>query len=273
MLESRFLLTPTCTQLAASAFSACQPQIINTGESSAKVTHFNTFPFFFYEKVDYQINGNCSITAAVRNDSYLIELGFHFCDFYVCFWQLPSVCLGPALLISYSDWDGALFQQLFLTSLLSLSLSLSLALPPSLPLSLFLPFSRFLAHSNDCHGNHQKCQTTNKRKSLNMHLSQKEQNRSLIMVGTIKTVHIYWQGTSHRSICSWIPKNEGRNEWWCWIWMSIWWYCNEKKQQQQNVNVWEVLKTGSFVWQMEQFFLHFPYQLLYNVLILCSVLM
>lgn len=81
------------------------------------------------------------------------------------------------------------------------------------PLSLSLPFSRFLAHSNDCHGNHQRCQTTNKRKSFNIHLSQKEQNCSLITKGTIKTVHIYWQGTSHRSICSWIPKNEGRMGW------------------------------------------------------------
>lgn len=82
----------------------------------------------------------------------------------------------------------------------------------SLPLSLSLsPFSRFLAHSNDCHGNHQRCQTTNKRKSFNIHLSQKEQNCSLITMGTIKTVHIYWQGTSHRSICSWIHKKKA--EW------------------------------------------------------------
>ena len=170
----------------------------------------------------------------MRNASHLIELGlFHFCDFCVCFWQLPSVCLGPALLISYSDWDGALFQQLFLTSSLSLSLSFSLSLSPSVS-----SFSRFLAHSNDCHGNHQRCQATNKRKSFNIHLSQKEQNCRLITMGTIKTVHIYWQGTSHRSICSWIPKNEGRMGWrgggwwwcwwWCWTWMSIWWCCYEE---------------------------------------------
>lgn len=84
---------------------------------------------------------------------------------------------------------------------------------PPLSLSLSLPFSRFLAHSNDCHGNHQRCQTADKRKSFNIHLSQKEQNCSLITKGTIKTVHIYWQGTSHRSICSWIPKNEDRMGW------------------------------------------------------------
>lgn len=136
----------------------------------------------------------------MRNASHLIELGFSFL-WFLClfFWQLPSVCLGPALLISYSDWDGALFQQLFLTSPLSLHLSLS--------------SSVFLTHSNDCHGNHQRCQTTNKRKHLNTHLSQNEQDCSLIMTGTIKAVHIYWQGTSCGSICSWIPKKTDRIGW------------------------------------------------------------
>lgn len=105
-------------------------------------------------------------------------------------------------------------------------------LSPSLSLSLPFPFSHFLAHSNDCHGNHQRCQTTDKRKSFNIHLSQKEQNCILIAMGTIKTVHIYWQGTSHRSICSWIPKKNGMKRrqdgvgWWgrgtgVFIW---WWY-------------------------------------------------
>lgn len=146
-------------QPAASSFSSCQPQIINTGESFSKRHIFHTVLFFPFKKVDYQINGNCSITAAVRNASHLIELGFHFCDFYVCFWQLPSVCLGPALLISYSDWDGALFQQLFLTS----SFSLCLSIPPT-PHPIH--FSRFLAHSNDCHGNHQRCQNHKQKKEL-----------------------------------------------------------------------------------------------------------
>lgn len=227
-------------QLAASSFSACQPQIINTGEHSGKGT---LICFFKKKKTDYQINGNCSITAAVRNASHLIELGFfHFCDFCVCFWQLPSVCLGPALLISYSDWDGALFQQLFLTSSLS-------------------PFSRFLARSNDCHGNHQRCQSTNKRKSFNTHLSQKEQNCSLITMGTIKTVHIYWQGTSHRSICSWIPKNEGRmGRLWWWIWMSIWWCC---------YGGGESILTLKKQWKCAFFIV----SLLFYALILCNVLM
>lgn len=59
----------------------------------------------------------------------LIELGFiiSVISLFV-FWQLASVCLRPALLISYSHWEEALFQQLFLTSPLSFSLSLFLYL-------------------------------------------------------------------------------------------------------------------------------------------------
>lgn len=127
---------------------------------------------------------------------------------------------------------------------------------PPLSLSLSLPFSRFLAHSNDCHGNHQRCQTADKRKSFNIHLSQKEQNCSLITKGTIKTVHIYWQGTSHRSICSWIPKNEDRMGWggcsWCWIWMSIWCCCDEKKRfnPRKHGRHW---KCTALLWQIKHF--------------------
>ncbi len=171
--------------------------------------------------MDYQINGNCSITAAVRNASHLIELGFSFL-WFLCLFLAAAICLPGTSSINKLFRLRWGFIPATVSHLLSLSLPLS------------LPFSRFLAHSNDCHGNHQRCQTTNKRKSFNIHLSQKEQNCSLITMGTIKAVHIYWQGTSHRSICSWIPKNEGRMEWrgwwWYWIWMSIWWCCYERKR-------------------------------------------
>lgn len=171
--------------------------------------------------MDYQINGNCSITAAVRNASHLIELGFSFL-WFLCLFLAAAICLPGTSSINKLFRLRWGFIPATVSHLLSLLLSLSLP----------FPFSHFLAHSNDCHGNHQRCQTTDKRKSFNIHLSQKEQNCILIAMGTIKTVHIYWQGTSHRSICSWIPKKNGMKRrqdgvgWWgrgtgVFIW---WWY-------------------------------------------------
>lgn len=189
--------------------------------------------------MDYQINGNCSITAAVRNASHLIELDFfHFCDFCVCFWQLPSVCLGPALLISHSDWDRGLFSSNCFSPPLSLSISLSLS-----PSFSFSSLAQTIVMEII-----KGAKTTNKRKSFNVHLSQKEQNCSLIMTGTIKTVHIYWQGTSHSNICSWIPKNEGR--------ISVWWWMDGRAggiAAYERLYDGAALKTCSFAWQMETF--------------------
>lgn len=120
---------------------------------------------------------------------------YYFCDFSVCF-LAAGICLpGTGSINKLFTLRGG-----FIPATVSHL--------PSLLLPLSLSFS--LARANNCHGNHQRCQTTNKRKPLNAHLSQKEQNCSLIMMGTIKTVHIYWRGTSHGSICSWIAGESRR---------------------------------------------------------------
>lgn len=120
---------------------------------------------------------------------------YYFCDFSVCF-LAAGICLpGTGSINKLFTLRGG-----FIPATVSHL--------PSLLLPLSLSFS--LARANNCHGNHQRCQTTNKRKPLNAHLSQKEQNCSLITMGTIKTVHIYWRGTSHSSICSWIAGESRR---------------------------------------------------------------
>lgn len=119
-------------QPAASAFSACQLQI-KIQESFQGMGWKHIFHLFLL-KMDYQIKGNCSITAAERNASHLIELGFFISVISVfVFWQLPSVCPGPALLISYSDWERG-----FIPATVShlLSLSFALCLSPFLTCSL-----------------------------------------------------------------------------------------------------------------------------------------
>lgn len=120
---------------------------------------------------------------------------YYFCDFSVCF-LAAGICLpGTGSINKLFTLRGG-FIPATVSHLPSLLLPLSLSFP--------------LARANNCHGNHQRCQTTNKRKPLNAHLSQKEQNCSLITMGTIKTVHIYWRGTSHGSICSWIAGESRR---------------------------------------------------------------
>lgn len=80
------------------------------------------------KKVDYQINENCSITAAVRNASHLIELGFHFCDF--CLLLAAAICLPETSSIN------KLFRLRWGFIPATVSHLPSLSLPPSLSPSL-----------------------------------------------------------------------------------------------------------------------------------------